>query len=918
MRVVARVGGRGVDRRCIRQPRQQRLLERLAHLERQAHRQPGRFGRHLEALASDQGAGRRAGSGTARWNERVARNSEHRASRHDHAAALAAIHSGRQWRASAALLAAVAGASSTGTESASPGAGGALPVPKNSPVQAGAASGASNQGGVGVTLGADADPGPTPSGGSTPLPGSTPDPVTGNASGVTEDVSEPFNLYVLDNQAGVVLYPGVEQLATLDGWMDLIAQVQGATVSSYSWNTTGLPATSISGTSTDQLNFRWDNSNESATGYVTSVTLSVTDTSSQTLTYTYDFWFPPGSVAGSSGGGTDDTWATSLAPSQQLDSSPSFSSDYATVDANSGSLDTEIDLPSYNPNVPALSLVYDSVTANPEPIITVENTMPATVPSQVSAQLTFNGGTPLTTYYYNTSTGSSTLNTGDVQQINLQATNATALSTGRYTYSAQVVDIGSGVATLTYSGGTNLLNYSSNAFGAGWTLDGLEHITTATGGVILDLGDDGRSLWFASGGSGGGYTDPAGEFSTLVSNSGGGWTRTLTDGTQIKFNSSGQETAAIDLSSNHTTFSYSGGNLTSIEDYLGNDTTFTYSGGYLQSIEDPASRRTTFTVSGGNLTEAELPDGSTWNYGYASGAQLTQITDPRSSTVTVNYDSAGRVSSINRPDSTTEDFSNDQESGWTNSGTSGSPAPSTLLAVAGSTYTSPNGNLTTIQPDWMGLGQPGNIIDPLGNVQLFDNNSNGLPTITVDQANRNTQYGYDSKGNVGTIIYEDGNKESYTYNSDSEPLTFTNADGNTTTYTWSCRNITVIEDALTDLTTMTYTSTGQVQTVIDSDDYTTTYLYDNQDRLTTVQFPDGTTNLYSYDSQGDVIKSVDEAGNATTFSFDAMDRETGSTDALNDITTLTYDSGGNLIEDQEPTPERLGRPNHDLCLRFDE
>lgn len=33
-----------------------------------------------------------------------------------------------------------------------------------------------------------------------------------------------------------------------------------------------------------------------------------------------------------------------------------------------------------------------------------------------------------------------------------------------------------------------------------------------------------------------------------------------------------------------------------------------------------------------------------------------------------------------------------------------------------------------------------------------------------------------------------------------------------------------------------------------------------------------------------------------------MDRETGSTDALNDITTLTYDSGGNLIEDQEPTP----------------
>ena len=168
-----------------------------------------------------------------------------------------------------------------------------------------------------------------------------------------------------------------------------------------------------------------------------------------------------------------------------------------------------------------------------------------------------------------------------MQQINLQATNATSLATGRYTYSAQVVDIGSGVATLTYSGSTNLLNYSSNAFGAGWTLHGLEHIYSETGGVILDLGDNGRTLWFTNGVSGGStYTDPAGEFSTLTKISGGGWTDTLTDGTQLTFNSGGFETATIDLNGNHTTFSYSsGGNLTSIKDYLGNTTTLTYSGG---------------------------------------------------------------------------------------------------------------------------------------------------------------------------------------------------------------------------------------------------------------------------------------------------------------------------------------------------
>jgi RHS repeat-associated protein len=813
--------------------------------------------------------------------------------------------------ASAALLAAVAGAGSDSqVASASMGGAGGGPVSRVSLVHAGSGASAGNNGGLG-TLTPDGAPGSASSGGAAP-PGSIPDPVTGNSSGVSEDVSEPFQVSVLDNNAGVILYPGVQQLATLNGWMDLVAQVSGATVSSYSWNTTGLQANTISGNSTDQLNFRWESSNEADVGVPATITLAVTDTSAQTLTYTYDFWIPgTGNPASGSGGGTNATWATSLAPSQELLSASGFPSDNASVDALSGSLDTEIDLPSYNPNVPALALTYDSLAAQPEPMITVENTLTsATVPSQVSAQLTFNGGTALTKYYYNTSTGTSTLNPGDVQQITLQATNATTLATGRYTYSAQVVDIGTTVPTLTYSGGTNVLNYSGNAFGAGWTLQGLEQIIPASGGVILDLGDDGRTLWFATsgGGSGGGsggttsYTDPAGEFSTLVKNSGGSYTRTLTDGDQITFNSGGFETATIDLNSQHITYAYSGGNLSTITDNYGGVTTFSYSGGALQSIEDPAGRFATFTHSGGNLTQAELPDASTWGYQYASGGQLTKITDPRSNSVSVSYDSASRVATVSLPESATEEFTNDQEAGWTNSGTSGSPAPSTLLALAGSTYTSPNGNLTTIQPDWMGLGQAGNIIDPLGNVQLFDNNANGLATIAVDQVNRNTQYNYNSQGNITSVVYDDGNDETYTYNSDSEPLTFTNADGNTTSYTYSSGNLTVVQDALSNFTTMAYTSTGRLKTQTDADDHTTTYLYDSQDRVTTVEFPDGTTNLYSYNAQSDVTKFVDGRNNATTYSFDALDRETGSTDALNDITTLTYDSGGNLIEDQEPTP----------------
>ena len=58
-----------------------------------------------------------------------------------------------------------------------------------------------------------------------------------------------------------------------------------------------------------------------------------------------------------------------------------------------------------------------------------------------------------------------------------------------------------------------------------------------------------------------------------------------------------------------------------------------------------------------------------------------------------------------------------QEQGWTNSGTSGSPASATLLAASATTYTDPNGNSFQIQPRlvwaWASSNQS---IDPYGDV----------------------------------------------------------------------------------------------------------------------------------------------------------------------------------------------------------
>ena len=209
--------------------------------------------------------------------------------------------------AAAALLAAVAGASDNAASAPATG--------QRSPVHtapAGLASQTAPAGSTPVAAHSKASPldGSDSDTSGNPLPGSTPDPVVSNASGPSQQTFQYFPMYVLDVNDGVVLYPGVEEQATLDGSVILQAQVSGTTVSSYNWNTTGLPATDISGGSTYQLSFIWTNENETNPD-ATSVTLSVTDTNSHTETYTYDF-LGPASARPARGGGTDATWPTTL------------------------------------------------------------------------------------------------------------------------------------------------------------------------------------------------------------------------------------------------------------------------------------------------------------------------------------------------------------------------------------------------------------------------------------------------------------------------------------------------------------------------------------------------------------------------------------------------------------------------------
>jgi RHS repeat-associated protein len=744
------------------------------------------------------------------------------------------------------------------------------------------------------------DPGAGVSSGGTVDPGLYTTP-TDRPNGAATETFTNFPLYVIDNYRGDVFWPGTYQLATISsqntGWEDLRAQVRDTTVSSYSWDTTHLTnVTNLSPTNTYRLTWKWGTTNSATDNWVT---LTVKNSLNQTQVETFYFHVPVGTGQSSSGGAPPQSWPETLSPDLNLPDATYFDNHDVSVDTNTGAADTTIALPTYNPNIPPLALAYDSQAAYPQPLILEHHTLDPSqsIPTKVSAQLTFSGSSG-GTYYYDTSK----FIPGDVEQIPLLA-DAHSLSTGRYSYSIAVTDYRSSNTTTNPSGTATVVNESGNPIGAGWTVQGLAQITTATGGVILSLGSGDRSLWFTSG-AGGSYTSPAGDFSTLVSVSGGGYTRTLTDGTKYQFNSGGRETAVVDRNGLTTTYAYSsGGSLTTITDPYNKGTALAYdSGGHLLTITDPASRVATFTHSGGALSGVTLPDSSTWGYNYDSSGRLTQITDPRSKLVTIAYDSSGaRATTITRPDSTTEAIKPFDEQGFSTSGTSGSPARAELLAEAQAQDTDPNSHTTANVPDWRGQGLLNQYIDPDGNVATYDRDANGLATVMVDRINRITQNAWDGSGNVTQVTYPDLNTAKYSYNSFAEVTKYTSPRNYVTTYSYDSHgNRTSVTDPLSDVTTMTYTGNGRLATYQDPRSNTTSYSYDSQDRQTTVTFPDSSTNLYGYDTKGNATSVTDERGNATTLSFDAMDRETGTTDALTNATTYGYDASGNLTLVQEP------------------
>ncbi len=578
--------------------------------------------------------------------------------------------------------------------------------------------------------------------------------------------SSPFGTWVLDANKDETLFQNVPYQDFSTWAVDLRAQIAGATITSYSWDVGLAPdAIGVSGSSTYRLQFNW----ASFTGAPRTETIglfaldSLGGVHSETLTFVVNGTDSRAWTASSPT--TAQTLPLLIGPDQLQQGGDTISGPNFSVNLTSGDLNLGYSLPSYNPALTPLGLGYSSARADQADVFlenyALDPTL-STAPNTVSAILTLNG-IPFPVSYNTTQ-----LNPGDIEQIAVPV-DVSTFTTGRYAYTMAVTaNYGGLPVTTTTSGSVDIVNGAASDFAPGWTLSGLTRLDPVSGGVILDNGD-GTSLWFASAG-GSSYTTPVGDYSTLTGGA-GGYTRTLHDGTQISYDSTGKQTAVTDLNGLTTSFAYNtSGQLTGITDPESQSVAIGYSGGRAVSITDPAGRATHLAYdTSGRLTGVTDPDTYATLYGYdGTTNRLTAATDPDTNTTGFTY-SGQKIATYSLPGTPAVSIIPAQLQALSSTG---------ILAVdTPAVYTDARGNLWSGGTDWLGFGTINEYVDGTGYVSLAYRDNAALPWLTTNNLGQRTRTFFDSFANPLKTVLPDDNYETDQFNSYGDVTLATDPNG---------------------------------------------------------------------------------------------------------------------------------------------
>ena len=545
-------------------------------------------------------------------------------------------------------------------------------------------------------------------------------------------------------------------------------------------------------------------------------------------------------------------------------------------------------------------LVYNSAEVSVKPTVqaTLQTVNNAALPTTVSAALTWNG-TLGATYTYNT-TGATK---GDLLTLAIQEP-TTVTSTGAYPWSLTVVENYGTPVTLTQSGTAYVVTEDGSAFGAGWSLGGVNQIVSVSGGVMMVYGSGFAQFWAGTTS----FTAPKGDNGTLTL-SGSVYTYTTPTDEQTKFNSNGYETSWTSgdgLSS--ITYGYNGSNqLTQITAVDGTLSTITYSSGLAQTIQTSNSRTTSLAYDGSsNLTQVTNPDSSTPTFTYDSGHHATGETFGNTQNEWAY--SSGALATITTGNSTSPTAEQlapamlkGLETGSTGNVFNDGDVYATKTDPALGTSTFMYATKTVLD----GQGRTTKVVAANGGITQYALNSNGWVTAVTDPMGRTTSYALDSDGYTTQTTNPDGTTNSTQYQSGAFhlPTAVTDENGHTTSYTYdTLGHELTMKDALGNVTSYAYDpTTGLQTTVTDALNHTTSYAYDSKRRLTKVTDALGDVTSYTYDNNGNQQTTVDALGHTSTTLNDVMGRTTTTIDALGDTATMAYLTNGLAGRARTPT-----------------
>jgi len=369
-----------------------------------------------------------------------------------------------------------------------------------------------------------------------------------------------------------------------------------------------------------------------------------------------------------------------------------------------------------------------------------------------------------------------------------------------------------------------------------------------------------------------------------------------------------------------TTYTYDPyGNVLTMTDPKGNQTTYQYSSTY----GDAYLTQTSNTVSGLTLT-------TQYTYNFTTGDRLS-VTDPEGNMTSYTYDMLDRVTSttwpaINGVRAQRRTVYNDVSNTVTVYDENGNYVESYYDSLARltetqaymngavysttqtvyywndkpKTYADQTGNVTTYDYDFLGREIEVTYADGTTNQWVY-NDPAGEVTV-LDAKNHPTSYYYDWGGRLVTVTEEVSGQyynTNYAYDSIGNLLQLADSKGQITTYTYDNLNRltqTTYPDSTTE--TRTYDNDGNLVSRLTQNDSLIQYSYDQINRLTTITYPGGSTVTYIYDKNSNRLEMTDPAS-TTTYTYDPRDRLLSETRTINGQAytfTYGYDAASNLIQ----------------------